>query len=176
MGEQFFVCNDPRTGVTFEEAHLRELLMSYFDEPLLNPRVRPDSRLAEWAVWQREQARILGKVAVAAKHPILCMLVPELIEVWSPVRFIRVRRPADAILRSLERRGWWPAQAMQFMQHRINAQLDADLGGVEHHCIDYDELCKNPEQEIRAMLQGIGLEFNDQNISAAASCVRASAG
>lgn len=176
MGEQFFVCNDPRTGVTYEETGLRELLMTYFDEPLLNPRAPVDARLNDWAARQRFQANIKGRAAVAAKHPILSMLVPELVKAWGPVKFIRVLRPADAVLRSLERRRWWPTQATQHMQEKINSQLDADLVDVECHCIDYDRLCKAPENEIRAMLQGIGLNFNEQYISAAARCVRTSAG
>lgn len=175
MGDDFFVCNDPRTGVTFEENSLREILLDYFDEPLLRPHAPVDARLAEWVVWQRREARSRRRVAIAAKHPILSVLVPRLIKEWSPVRFIRVRRPYAAVMRSLERRRWWPAQAVSFMYARVNSQLDADLAGVEHYCIDYDRLCAEPAREIRAMLQGIGLSASETRIGTAAGCVRTSA-
>ena len=172
MGDDFFVCNDPRTGVTFEERSLREILLAYFDEPLLRPRAPVDARLAEWAEWQRREARSRGRVAIAAKHPILSVLVSRLVREWRPVRFIRVRRPYAAVMRSLERRRWWPAPAVDFMHARVHAQLDEDLVGVEHYCIDYDRLCAAPAREIRAMLHGVGLAVSDARIDAAAGCVR----
>ncbi|MGH7263947.1 MAG: hypothetical protein ACREMB_03705 [Candidatus Rokuibacteriota bacterium] len=146
MGRRFFAIGEREERRTFEEVSLGEICRDAFSEPDGERRMSSPAlvaRLEQWGDAQRCQAAAQRTIG-GGKHPLLCLMVPEVLAAWRPARILRVVRPLDRVVGSLRRRGWWGDFDLRDCVGRLIAARDAALQGVDHLTVDYDRLVDDP--------------------------------
>ena len=119
---------------------------------------------------------------IAAKHPLLCLLVGELITAWSTPSgeaplLISVRRPAKAVFASWDRpqhqggAPWWPRNDRDFVVRELINHRDAALQNRPHLAVDFEKLRSKPNQEIQRIADFC--DFSELHVQSAVSLVRA---
>lgn len=108
--------------------------------------------------WLREWAQCRNETAiVGCKHPLLCLLLPEMKQVWPDLKVITTERPVTEIKASLMRAGWWNSSRQQ-PEHLI-VKRDADLSeqNIPTLRLDYHDVLRNPEKVVDSVIQFVGI-------------------
>jgi hypothetical protein len=162
MGHQFW-------GNYYEPAWLSAQLRAWWDEPRLVERVGRADRvrvLREWVEGLERTAAWVG-----AKHPLLCLCGPDLVEAWgADVRFVWAYRPLENSIRSLERRGWWPDAGA--VQRRLWHAVTEFLADREHLRVEFADLMDDPARQVRRVADFLGLEPSAEQVAAAVASIR----
>lgn len=114
MGASFF--KSPGLGYeTYEARQLAAWCRKAYKEPTLQETSTYEERVAYLREWKRSRQRAVGPgVICGAKHPLLCLMIPELIEAWGEdTKFVFVMRDTKDVMASFERVkfwGWGPAK------------------------------------------------------------------
>lgn len=149
---------------TYEAPELARLCRQMYAEPWLNELLDRPQRvtlLSSWlstAMTEAPSTKLIG-----GKHPILCMLVDEVLEAWGDrTRFIFVRRPIEEALQSLKKTSWpdW-RDSPGAHEHATNLLAQARDRGVDRlgeRClvVEYHELLKNPAAEVERIARYLG--------------------
>jgi len=128
-------------------------------------------RLRAWAAGRYGDAATIG-----AKHPSLCLCVPECAAAWPTVRFVRVTRPLQDSVASVRRRFPWPPASIEpTLRHMIQTR-DAALAEVNRPTItiDYEALLGQPETHIEQLARFADVAASDEALTAAHAFVRPS--
>jgi hypothetical protein len=112
MGHRFMRCNESGRRASpkghFEAQRLFEICNACYPEPSFNegqPFERRVQMLRGWLGGRKHEWPVIG-----AKHPKLCLMVPEMLRAWPGCKFVVVNRPAKESAESLRKLGWWQPQ------------------------------------------------------------------
>jgi len=155
MGNRF---ESPRAGNPrgfYEAKGLARICRQSFKEPLMIEQNTFDDRIKALREWG--MARVRNDVPIGAKHPTLCLMVPEMVEAWPGMKIIAVDRPIEQVIQSMLRRGWW--KSLSFDQkadvlRKMLAKRDADIAAlkVPTMFVDYASLIGEPTTSIERMI------------------------
>jgi hypothetical protein len=158
----------------YEDISLRARLRQMWDEPHFLRRPGSAHQVAALREWRRsliaQQPGAPGMVPqmLAVKHPLLCLMGPQMIRSWGPAtRFISIVRPMDQCLASLARVGWWQPQVCQTIQQRLWTTREAFLSRRQHLQLSHDELLSNSEAQIGRIVQYLSLDVGNAAFTAA---------
>lgn len=162
----------PRSNIkgTFEGAALGRLCREAFREPALQDRMSPANRIKRFRRW----ASCRRDPLIGAKHPTLCLCVPQLVVAWPAVRFVAVDRPASESVASMAKamRSWTPQQAEDGTRRLIQTR-DANLATCGRPVIrvSYHDLLANPESITRSLVGFTGVTPDEATIQKAIATV-----
>jgi tetratricopeptide (TPR) repeat protein len=173
MGSEFSVAAREMSE-SFEDLGLHQLCSRAFSEPgdqLQMDRNSLEAKLRSWADQHRQSARIVGRLP-GAKDPCLCLAVDVIRDAWGPIVPVVVDRPFAKVVASLNRLGWLPdEQERAVSTARLIAARDDALAGVTTVRVDFEELRSEPAVVIRRLVDELGLEVTDAQLSAAVESV-----
>jgi hypothetical protein len=150
-------------GGTYEDHELARLCRSWFRERAMTERSRPAKRRAGLRRWLSTRPAITG-----AKHPTLCLCVPQILRAWPGVRFVACDRPAAESITSLQKLGWSPDNATSAVTRMI-ATRDRDLArcGRPVCRIAYHDLLRDPAAAVSALIDFAGIHPTEDQRRAA---------
>jgi hypothetical protein len=151
MGHKFFQGGQHASPKgCFEAQMLYDLCMTCYPEPRFDAGCKPQQRinlLRTWMLGRRNDGAIIG-----AKHPKLCLMVPEMLAAWPECRFVRVQRPIEKSIDSLRKLGWWSqAISAEDLTRRLVETRDRDLANVPPERvldIDFDAFTADPRTHL----------------------------
>lgn len=157
---------------TFEGSALSRICRQAFREPALTESMPAPWRIRQFRRWaERRRAPLIG-----AKHPTLCLCVPELIRAWPAVRFVAVDRPAVESIVSIGRamRSWTPNEA-DANTHRLIDTRDADLSDCGRPVLRlaYHAVLADPAAAVDRLIDFCGLTVAQDTRAAAIATVDA---
>jgi hypothetical protein len=159
----------PFWGNYYESEWLSARLRAWWDEPRLVESAGRAERVRVLWEWVEGQERTAARVG--AKHPLLCLCGPDLVEAWGEgVRLVWAYRPLENSIRSLERRGWWPDAGA--VQRRLWHAVTAFLADREHLRVEFADLMADPARQARRVADFLGLEPTAEQLAAAVASVR----
>ena len=163
MGRRFF-------ANYYEPDWLSARLREWWDEPHLAESVGRAERVHILRAWVEDLERG-GADLVGAKHPLLCLCGPDLVEAWGDqVRFVWAYRPLENSVRSLTKRGWWADPVG--IQRRLWQAVTEFLSGREHLRVEFAALMADPAREVRRMAEYLGMDPPPGRLAVAAGNVR----
>jgi tetratricopeptide (TPR) repeat protein len=173
LGSEFSVAAR-EMNESFEDLGLHQLCSRAFSEPgdqLQMDRHSLEAKLRSWAGQHRQAARSTGR-RPGAKDPCLCLAVDVIRDAWGPIVPVVVDRPFAQVLASLNRLGWLPnEQERAASTARLIAARDLALAGAATVRVDFDELRSAPAVVIRRLVDELGLEVTEAQLSAAAESI-----
>jgi hypothetical protein len=163
----------------YEDIFLRARLRQMWGEPDFVRRPGPAQQVAALRDWRRslfaQQPCPAGTAPqmLAVKHPLLCLMGPQMIRSWGPAtRFISIVRPMEQCLASLARVGWWQPQVCQTIQQRLWTARETFLSRRQHLHLSYDQLLSNPEAQIGRIVEYLSLDAGTAALAAARDFLR----
>ena len=159
---------------TWEDSDLGILCRRAFSTP--GARLQLDVSAVEmmlrnWADKQRRAAHLAGR-RPGAKHPALCVAVELLRESWGPIVPVVVDRPAEKVVASLNRLGWWKDEQERVEStERLIAARDQALVGSAPVRVDFEELRGTPAVAIRRLADELGLQVTQTQLDDAVNSV-----
>jgi hypothetical protein len=177
MGGAFQESDEVNDRGSFEAVGLADLCRKFFDEPWLTEQVRPELRtklLRIWAANRRDYRDHPDKLA-GAKHPLLCMMGPEISEAWDNPAIVSVLRDPGETVASLARRGWnWPMDAIASATQQLMLSRDiflADYAGPQLH-VRYEDVVRAPRAVIEKLAGFLSVAFTPAQVDKAVSHIR----
>jgi hypothetical protein len=147
MGHKFFGGNQQHTpNGCYEAQRLFEICNQCYPEPAFAGGCQYTKRvelLQGWAAGRCKDGAIIG-----AKHPKLCLMVPEMVEAWPECKFIVVHRDVEKSIDSITKLGWFAAAIepdvliRRMVDERNNAL--ASVPGERVLDVVYDDLLADP--------------------------------
>jgi len=154
----------------FEAKWLSEQLRRWWNEPQMQETVVSEARVRVLADWIAD-LDCDGATHIGAKHPLLTLCGPDLIEAWGrDTKFIWTWRPVENSIASLKRRGWWPSQEER-IQQRLWSAAHEFFATQAHMRVEFDSLLKDPHREVGRLIEFLGLEPTVQQRLSAANLV-----
>ena len=173
MGSEFSVAAR-EMNESFEDLGLHQLCSRAFSEPgdqLQMDRHSLEAKLRSWADQHRQTARSSGR-RPGAKDPCLCLAVDVIRDAWGPIVPVVVDRPFAQVVASLNRLGWLPdEQERAASTARLIAARDDALADAATVRVDFEELRSAPAVVIRRLVDELGLEVTEAQLSAAAESI-----
>ena len=174
MGHKFIdgdVSHTPNGN--FEAERLFNICNECYQEPSFQEHANRSRRvelLRQWASGRGNDGAVIG-----AKHPKLCLMVPEMCEAWPGCKFVVVHRDIAHSIDSLRKRGWW-AQTIQpdTLIKRLANTRDRDMQGVpanDQLHIEYNDVVNNREASLRILANFVGIEPTPTQYANALACV-----
>jgi len=165
MGRQFPPPNKHNAKGFYEAVHLRRLCWKCYKEPWMKEKNTYAERvkiLREWAAGRKDDGPLIG-----AKHPTLCMLVPEMLEAWPKLKIITTDRPVEDILASLRKAHWMrnvKDAGIRNVTTTMIEKRDADLERLKIPAlhIPFAELLRDPTAAIDYMIEFAGISPTDE--------------
>jgi len=143
MGRQLMKPGKANPYGFFEALPLARTCRRAFKEPWLKEQIPYRQRVAQlraWAEGRHRHGRVIG-----AKHPTLCLMIPDIAEAWPELRIVAVERPAAESEASIARHNWgWPPEARQTVLRNMIATRDAALPAAKV------PVCRLPFREVLA--------------------------
>ena len=161
MGHHFFTGGQAASPKgCFEAKRLFDICFACYPEPQFveaKPYNKRVALLKGWLTGRRNEGPVIG-----AKHPKLCLMIPEMLEAWPGCKFVVVHRPTQESVKSLAKLGWWKqAQPPEDLIRRFVETRDRDIATVPQDRvmhIDYAKFLKNPQTELEAVAKFTGVE------------------
>ncbi len=161
MGHQFFTGGQHASPKgCFEAKRLYDICFTCYPEPKFaegKPRNRRVALLRGWLDGRASEGAVIG-----AKHPKLCLMVPEMLEAWPGCKLVVVNRPIEESVQSLDKLGWWKqVQRPEDLIRRLVQTRDRDLAKVPPDrvlSIDYGQFLENPKTGLEAVAKFAGIE------------------
>ena len=130
MGNGFFTGGQHASPKgCFEAKRLFDICMACYPEPRFlegKPYRRRVAMLRGWLEGRAGHGAVIG-----AKHPKLCLMVPEITEAWPGCKLVVVHRPIDESVQSLDTLKWWSkTQRPEDLIRRLVDTRDKDIAKV----------------------------------------------
>jgi hypothetical protein len=154
-------------GGTYEDQELARLCRAWFRERAMVERSRPARRRAGLRRWLSTRPALTG-----AKHPSLCLCVPQIVRAWPGVRFVACDRPPEESIASLQKLGWSPENSASAVSRMIAAR-DRDLArcGRPVIRIAYHELLADRAAAVARLIDFAGLHPTEEQRLAAVTWI-----
>jgi hypothetical protein len=162
---------------TFEARQLAKFCRAAYQEPQLVERMSRSRRVAGLRTWLADRVDAVPEPApIGAKHPSLCLMVPEILEVAPAAKFVAVQRPVPECVASLGKlRNWgWPAADIAPTLRRLVETRDRDLSALPADRvlrIDYHAIVSDPAAAVRTLAAFAGVDPSAETLAAAAAWV-----
>lgn len=168
MGDDFRPPKTANPRGFFESESLGNICRQSFPEPWLK-----ELTDAKWRVDRlREWAAIRNRGIFGAKHPTLCLMVPDMLAAWPDLRIVSVQRPVTEVQRSLTDLGWgWPAEAVEQQVPRMVRERNAYLTAVPHLEIPYRFCVERPDKASVLLADFAGVSPTSEQLADAAAHV-----
>lgn len=154
MGKRFW-------GNYYEPQWLSAQLRRWWDEPRLRETIALSERVKLLKRWMRDLSLDEPEV-VAAKHPLLTLCGPDLIQAWGKeTKFIWTHRPLDKSIASLARRGWWPEHYVR-LQEKLWEAANSFFTNQEHLRIEFADVLKSPDEQVDRLIDYLGIDVSEQ--------------
>jgi tetratricopeptide (TPR) repeat protein len=164
LGKRFF-------GNYYEPQWLAAQLRAWWREPELVESSSRQQRVQALAAWITELGRD-GAPYIGAKHPLLTLCGPELLEAWGTgTRFVWAWRPLEESIASLQKRGWWPGSEVA-VQSRLWVAADEFFASQEHLQIKFCDTLGDPERQVDRLIEFLELRPTDSQRRAAVSAIQ----
>ncbi|MEM9644456.1 MAG: hypothetical protein AAF989_05645 [Planctomycetota bacterium] len=152
-----------------------------YEEPWLTERIPQGKRLNLLRIWGAGHCQDHGHASecLGGKHPLLCLLGPELSQAWNQPTVVAVDRDPNETVRSLVRRGWgWPVEACMMVTEQLISARELFLASYEGNVvrIAYERLLHEPNEAITDLASQLGLSVSEESIADAARHVAKHAG
>lgn len=160
MGHRFFMGGQAASPKgCFEAKRLYDICLACYPEPSFEVARDYPTRvrlLKEWLQGRSNERR------VGAKHPKLCLMIPEMLEAWPSVKFISVHRPLEESVNSLTDLGWWagtwkPEDLIRRLVETRDREL-AELPEDRVYRLDFREFRSNPRTHLEDIAQWAGIK------------------
>ena len=158
----------------FEAKRLYDICWKCYPEPKFvegKPRRRRVEMLRGWYNGRKGE---VNKV-IGAKHPKLCLMVPEILEAWPNVKFLVVNRPIEESAESLRRLGWWrKAWKPEDLIRKLVDTRDKDLARVSDDkklTIDFSSFLENTRGTMEQIAEFAGITPREEQFRAACAHV-----
>jgi len=169
-----FNTNDPRTLCSYESVDLRNILLRYINEQDITIIGRRDHLIAELQQWFKyiSENKALNNQTIAVKHPLLSIIVSDLLPALNP-KIITVKRPYEDIERSRIRRKW-PAIYGKLGAQQLNNSATKSLKKTDADVLNvpYKELLKSPDKYILKIAEFCALDNDALKIDNAIDFIR----
>lgn len=159
---------------TWEDSDLSMLCRRAFSTP--GAQLQMDAAVFEamlqgWADNHRRAAAIAGR-RPGAKHPVLCVGIDHLRAGWGPIVPVVVERPAEKVVASLNRLGWWKDEQERVEStQRLIAARDQALVDSPTVRVDFEELRASPAVAIRRLADELNLDITEEQFQDAVNSV-----
>ena len=164
MGHKFFAGN--RSGQEaspkgcFEAQRLWDICLTCYPEPSFESRrqyARRVELLRGWLIGRKKEHPPLG-----AKHPKLCLMIPEILEAWPDCKIISVHRDIKESAESLRKLGWWVKtwEPEKLINHLVDTR-DRDLNKVPEDRVlhvEFSQFVREPQEQLEAIASFVGAE------------------
>ncbi len=155
----------------YEPKWLSAELRRWWREPALEEAASRHDRVQTLAAWLADQQR-WDNVPVGAKHPLLTLCGPDLVEAWGEeTKFVWTWRPLEESIASLKRRGWWPGREVA-IQRRLWAAAEEFFSTQAHLRVPFADMLRDPQREVERLVEFLGLPVSAAQCRAAATAVR----
>lgn len=155
---------------TFEDRALAKLCRRAFREPGLVQQLPSAQRIRRFRRWaDHREGRLIG-----AKHPTLCLCVPQLVAAWPAVRFVAVDRPPQESVASMARAMWrWSTDQAAAGTRRLIETREKDLAasGRPVHRVAYHDLLTDPAAAVAALIAALDLQPTEEQRHAAIASI-----
>ena len=144
---------EPHMPHFFEDVYLGEICRQSFSEPWLEeiaPTIDRANHLRRWAGIQCKEMPKEVKM-ICAKHPMLSLLGPEIMETWMEPRFICVERENEDSYDSMKQVPWcWHPSAAHYAFDLLRKTREEFFDKYHPPLlrISYDTMKKEPEQTV----------------------------
>jgi hypothetical protein len=154
MGNQFFQGGQAASPKgCFEAKALYDLCLACYPEPKFNEGKPYTARVQLLRQWLNGRGN--GGAVIGAKHPKLCLMIPEMLEAWPECRFVAVDRPIEKSIDSLRKLRWWqPPQTAEGLTTRLADTRNRDLAKVPAERVlrlDFDRFMAAPREHLEAL-------------------------
>jgi hypothetical protein len=160
MGPPFFpgrIADSPRG--CYESLDLYRACMRCFPEPKFVRALSGEQRthlLRDWLRARQHDSSLIG-----AKHPKLCLMIPEMLAAWPDCKFVVVDRDQAESARSLTKVGWWNKhQDPAALINRLVGTRDRDLATVPADRvlrIAFRDLVRQPRDHLERIAVFVGI-------------------
>ena len=153
MGDGWKPARPGNAGGTYEDQQLATMCRRWFRETSIVERVGRRQRRRDIRQWLAGRPQLAG-----AKHPLLCLCLPQLARVCPSVQFVAVDRPVSESVTSLIARRWSPAHAARATS-RLIAARERDLATIAKPVcrIAYHDLLANPADAVDRLIAFLDL-------------------
>lgn len=159
---------------TFEDRALARLCRRAFREPGVVERMPPPRRVRRLRRWAARRTAGVSPRVIGAKHPTLCLCIPQLLAAWPAVRFVAVDRPASESVASIARAMTaWSADQAEAATRRLIETRDQDLAAAGRTVlrVAYHDLLADPAREVDRLIEYLGLIVTPETRAAAIATV-----
>ncbi|MDH3584305.1 MAG: glycosyltransferase family 25 protein, partial [Phycisphaerae bacterium] len=159
---------------TWEAEMLGNLCREFYKEPELAETSTYEQRVARLRDWANVRRRACAGEPCGGKHPLMCLMVPEILEAWGEdTKFVLpVRSPGDVVA-SLTKVGWWHPQARERTTAKLIDQLVCGIENAAHwHVVPFTTLREHPEVIVNGLIEFLGIEPAPDQIQEAIESVR----
>jgi GR25 family glycosyltransferase involved in LPS biosynthesis len=162
---------------TFEARQLAQFCRQAYQEPQLTERMSRSRRVAGLRKWLEDRVQAVPAPApIGAKHPSLCLMVPEILEVAPAAKFVAVQRPIPECVASLAKlKNWgWPAADIYPTLRRMVETRDRDLAALSADRvlrIDYAAIVADPAAAVRTLAAFAGVDPDPDTLATSAAWV-----
>lgn len=175
MGQSWSTIRGNPRG-TYEARHLAQFCRRAYREHDMTPQLDYQGRVDGLRRWLHSRRRsVTAPTPIGAKHPALCLMVPEVLAAWPAVQFVVIRRPLDESVASLRKLGWgWPPDSIEPTLRRMIETRDQDLAAVSPDrvlAVDYDDLLANPAAAAQRLADFAGVRPTPDQLAAALATV-----
>ncbi|MCG8449815.1 MAG: glycosyltransferase family 25 protein [Pirellulales bacterium] len=159
-----------------EDKDLRELCCHFFNEPTISELVPDKVRvqlLRQWLVTRQLEAAKKGCLFAIAKHPLLTMLGRDLLEAsHKNIKFIVVERDFEEATDALVKMKWHNFRGREDLAQKALQKAQVKLTAEQDHLlIKYRALRTNPAQEVKRIVDYLGLAPTAEQLQQATSYV-----
>lgn len=171
MGEAFSPPRPDNPRGTYEAVVLAGMCREFFREPHMRECVPYTERVMRLRKWAADRSRVPGREIIGAKHPTLCLMVPDIVEAWTNVRIIAVDRPIEESIASALAVGWLPT-AESVIPAMIQARDEAlERVGVPVLRVNYHDVLEKPRDICKQLIEFCGIRPQTIQVEAAVGFV-----
>lgn len=172
MGKGLKPANAANPGGYYESFQLARLCRLSYKEPLMKEMIVRKRRVQLLREWLQSRGKETGPIG--AKHPTLCLIIPDIIEAWPRLKIVCTERPMEESQASMRRIGWWPEKAIRETYPRLIEKRKADLLKVKVpiYWVSYNALVADPTTEINNLIEFCKIQPVEQSVQDAISFVR----
>jgi len=170
LGDDFRPAKSANPMGFFESERLIKICHESFPEPKLIEQTTREWRVEQLKLWAaiRPSPAIIG-----AKHPNLCLMIPDMIEAWPDVRIVNVLRPMRDVENSLLDLGWgWPKESVHPAIFKMFCRRADGLEGVPHLDLPYRLCVDDPARAVSLLADFAGINPTAEQRQAAIDHVR----
>lgn len=158
----------------FEEQGLTELCSRIFEEPWMAQQLHPPLRTQLLGIWAaaRFDHQMHPAGLVGAKHPLLCLLGPDIAQAWHNPYVVAVASESPPTIgRHAHRARRWPVDALATATHQLILSRDMFLAGYDgpQLVVDSRQLQRDPFAVVGQLASFLSIDFDTAKVQQAVS-------